>query len=79
MRLFALCHILPAQRTKTAHLYAVFARLGNTEHRLVITCDYVAFLDAPSFDGALYGTIPYAKQNLWAPTRFGRSGVERIC
>jgi len=52
-------------------LYAVFARLGDAKHFLVIPCDDIAFLDAPSFDSAFDRAVPYAEEDLSAAARFG--------
>ena len=56
----------------------MFARLGDAKHLFLIACDDIAFLDAPSFDSAFDGTIPYAEKDLSMATWFGRLGVERI-
>jgi hypothetical protein len=59
-------------------LYAVFARFGDAEHLFLIASDDIAFLDAPSFDGAFDRTIPYTEEDLSTAARFGRLGGERV-
>jgi hypothetical protein len=56
----------------------MFAGLGDTKHLFLIASDDIAFLDAPSFDGAFDRTVPYTEEDLSAAARFGRLGGERI-
>ena len=49
------------------------------KHDFLLICDDVAFLDAPSFDGAFDGAVPYAKQNLSGSAGFQRLRGEGIC
>ena len=69
MRSYALRHVLPTKRAEAAHLYAMFAGLGDIEDDFLIACNDIMFFDTPSFDGAFYRAIPCAKQNLWALAR----------
>jgi hypothetical protein len=56
----------------------MFARLGDAKHLFLVASDDIAFLDAPSFDGAFDRAIPYTEEDLSTAARFGRLGGERI-